>query len=228
MNRWLMFFCLIPGLVCADKINVTQVLFEEIEPGISPYQTRVLVNKRFLRFDDGNDNGDFVLFDRVKGEIHNFNLNERTEIIIQRRPYIDLDEKLDVQVIAKPLKNAPTVAGIEAVEHFFLVDNKLCRKSINFKGLMKNVTAAMIQYQELLTEQSKQTFDMVPADYRTPCYLANNFLNTTDYLLAGFPAVVSDESGRQKKLMGFSSVSIPASLFERPQGFDVFYPGDDR
>jgi len=50
---------------------VTEVIYHDQDPGSEPYVTRILVNERFMRLDDGQDGGDFVLFDRKKGEVVN-------------------------------------------------------------------------------------------------------------------------------------------------------------
>ena len=67
------------------KIEMLQLVFEEREPGVGPYRTRMLLDQRFLRIDSGADQDDYVLFDRVKGEIHNFNHEDRSHRWKRRR-----------------------------------------------------------------------------------------------------------------------------------------------
>lgn len=52
---------------CANKEQGdTLVLFMEQESGVEPYQTRMIVNKNFVRVDDGDGAKSFVLYDRNK------------------------------------------------------------------------------------------------------------------------------------------------------------------
>lgn len=41
-------FILTSRLVMADDIPMTQVIIEEVEPGLDPSTTRILMNKRYM------------------------------------------------------------------------------------------------------------------------------------------------------------------------------------
>jgi len=209
----------------AAEIELTEVVFEEREPGVDPYITRLLVNKRYLRLDGGQDDGDYVLFDRVKGEIHNFNREERSEILIQRRPVPAASVKVDFVVEQVPLKDAPAINGIGAVAHRFFADGQLCSSSVNFNGLLPEVVTAWRQYKRLLQQHNLQTIEQIPQEVKTPCYLANNYLHGNAYLRAGFPVHVEGLGGRSKSLLNFRQVNKPAGLLSRLPDFEVVYLG---
>jgi hypothetical protein len=210
-------------LVAAD-IPMTQVLLQEVEPGLQPYTTRLLLNKRYLRMDEGDDNGDFVLFDRVTGEIHNFNHEEHSEVMIQRSAPVKLDVSVDFTTQQRILPDAPQIGGEDAVEHRYFADGELCKVSVNFKGLLPAVRQALIQYEQVIMQQNAKTFDAIQQQSKTPCYLANNYLYQSAYLKDGFPVHVVDNLGREKRLLDFAEVRKPAELFKQPEGYQVYYP----
>ncbi len=219
------------GLVMACKLGmaadipVTQVIFEEVEPGIAPYTTRVLVNKRYLRLDEGEDDGDFTLFDRVKGEIHNYNQDDQSEMFIQRSAQVELDVQIDFSIKRRVLVDAPHINNLVAVENSFFAQGELCKTSVNFAGLLPDVATALSQYQYVLMQQNRKTFSAIPDSVKTPCYLANNYLYQNAYLKVGFPAHVADTQGREKRLLDFASIKKPSQIFEPLKGYRVFSPG---
>lgn len=226
-NKLLLSFALLTlfsTLARSSDLLLTQVIFEEVEPGLAPYITRLLMDKRYLRLDEGNDEGSFVLFDRVKGEIHNFNVADQTEIIIQRGPARRIDVAIALSITEKPLLNAPDIAGMVALEHRYMAQDQLCKTSVNFKGLLPQVVQALVQYEQVLMQQNRKTFDAIPEALKTPCYLANNYLYSSAYLESGFPVHVVDNEGHAKKLLDFSMVTKAASVFERPSGYRVYFP----
>lgn len=218
----LLVFC--SGVAVADNIAMTQVIFQEVEPGLDPYTTRVLMNKRYVRFDEGEDAGDFVLFDRVRGEIHNFNHEDQSELIMQRSAPVDLDITMSFSVQRETMQNAPRVGEMVAVEHRFFAEGQLCKTSVNFKGLLPDVTRALIQYQYVLMQQSRKTFAAIPDAIKTPCYLANNYLHQSADLKDGFPVLGLDYQGHEKRLLDFSEVTKPSKLFDRPEGYRTYFP----
>jgi hypothetical protein len=217
-------------LVCrlsyALDIPMTQLIFEELEPGIEPYTTRLLMNKRYLRLDDGSDAGDFVLFDRVKGEIYNIDHQDRSMIAFQRTAPIGLDRPASFIVERAALENAPQVGDMRAVEHRFIAEGRLCKTSINFNGLLPDAARALTQYQYVLMQQNQKTFSAIPDNVKTPCYLANNYFQQSAELKVGFPVLVRDYQGREKRLLDFAEINKSSRLFDRPEGYRVYYPTD--
>ncbi len=230
MKKYQTIVCAALLLVCrlsyALDIPMTQLIFEELEPGIEPYTSRLLMNKRYLRLDDGNDAGDFVLFDRVKGEIYNINHQDQSMIAVQRTAPIGLDIPVSFIVERDALKNAPRVDNIGAVEHRFIAEGKLCKTSINFTGLLPDVARALTQYQYVLMQQNQKTFSAIPDNVKTPCYLANNYFHQSAEFQVGFPVLVRDYQGREKRLLDFAEINKSSRLFDRPEGYRVYYPTD--
>ena len=209
----------------ADKpIKVMQIWFEQSEAGIQPYVTRLLVTNHFLRFDDGVDDGNFVLFDRHSREVHNFNHEDRSHILIRPQPLSPVDFEMDYRVTSNVLDKAPRINGNSPVEHRFYADNQLCKTSVNVDGLLPDAVDALMDFEMAVAAQGLQTLDLVPAAMQSACFMANNYLHVIDYLKPGFPLSVSDNQGRQKRLLRFEEVEKPLQLFQLAEDYRVFYP----
>ncbi len=207
-----------------DTIKLTEVLFQEIEPGLDPFTTRLLLGEFSMRLDDGDDAGDYVLFNRQTHEIHSFNHEDKTQMVMKSLAYNKLDFILEYKVDAKKLVDAPRVNNQIPVQYSFYADNRLCKKTINVPGLLTEVTQVLLDYEQVIVEQNKQTLSEIPASIRSSCYMSNNYLHVSDYLKAGFPLFVIDDLGRQKKLLGFSQVIKDKSIMSQVAGYSLYYP----
>jgi len=65
-----------------EPVTVTLLNFQEQEAGVEPYPLRVLVNKHFLRFDDGYDASDFMLMERDTQTIYSVSHEDQSILII--------------------------------------------------------------------------------------------------------------------------------------------------
>lgn len=225
--RWLcaLYLALLFSSVNAGaELQMDEVVFEEREPGLEPFRSRFLANESFLRLDDGTDMGDFVLYDRKTGQIHSFNREESTHLLIKPQQATKIDFDIDFRVEKRSLQDAPKIKGITAVEHQFFADATKCKHSVNVKGLLEDMARAMMEYEQALVEHAKKTLSRVPASMKKACYMANNYLHASDYLKVGFPLHVVDDEGRQKRLLSFQQVVKPASIVQFPEGYRVFYP----
>lgn len=219
----------LPGLVAftvnaQPELQMTEVLIEESEPGLEPYLSRYLLNEQYLRLDDGTDQGDFILFDRKTREIHSFNHEDGTHLLIKPNKNTPLNLKVDYQVRKNSMHGSPKIGGVSPIEYQFFADSKKCKQSVNVKGFLPDMTQALINYEQVLVEQTKSTLSRFPASIRTACYMANNYLHASDYLHGGFPLQVVDDNGRQKRLISFQQVSKPQSIVKFPEGYHVYYP----
>ena len=206
------------------KLDITEIIFEEIEPGIEPFKSRLLLGEFFLRLDDDDDQGDFLLFDRKTHEVHSFNHEEKSHLIMKPLTAKAMDFKVDFKVEQNKLQGAPKVNGTSAVQHLFYADGQLCKKSINVPDFFPEVTLTLIDYEQAIVQQNNQTLSRIPNNVRSSCYMANNYLHASDYLKVGFPLFVSDDQGRQKKLLGFRQLKKHHSIMLQPEGYSVYYP----
>ncbi|MBC8211701.1 MAG: hypothetical protein H8E21_11605 [Gammaproteobacteria bacterium] len=224
---------LLPGLAplhaqsaeSANTLMMTEVLFEQSEPGIAPYRVRMLFNASYLRLDDGNDDDaqGYILYDRSSHEIHNFNHEDQSHLLMKPLAHTPIEFKLNFRVDKTGLKDAPRIKGEVALQYDYYADDQLCKTSVNVVGLLVDLTAALIDYEQALVEQNKQTLSEIPGSVRTACYMANNYLHASDYLQTGFPLHVIDDQGKQRRLVSFSQVSKPAALLQQIAGYRLYF-----
>lgn len=74
------------GLSKALAGNATMLFFVEHERGALPRNTRVIVTSKFVRIDDGENAGDFLLFDCAKRSIFVTNSLDKRILMINARP----------------------------------------------------------------------------------------------------------------------------------------------
>ncbi len=212
------------GAYAQSQLAMLEVIIEESEPGLDPYLSRYLLSEDFLRLDDGSDRSDFILFDRQTREIHSFNHEDRTHMLIVAKQAGAVDFKVDYKVYKKTLPDAPEINGNAPVEYQFFADAKKCKQVVSEKTLLPDLTQVLIDYEKVLAEQAKSTLSRIPDSIRTGCYMANNYLHVTDYLQGGFPLHVIDDRGRQKRLLTFRNLQKPSSILFFPAGYRVYSP----
>lgn len=219
-------------LACAPVLAAdrgTVVEFNETEPGMAPYKTRLIVTARYLRFDDGRDEGDFLLFDRSRHAIFNTNSIDKSILVIRDKK-IELPKKKDWRHdIGSDDEKVPAI-GDKPVKHMVLLtNNKVCYDLYAAKDLLPEVTTALAEYRRVLSIQHAEILIDMPGIERGVCDLANNIYLPDRHLLYGFPVRIRDHDGRGKQLAGYQeNVDLKATLFKLPENYKEFSISDVR
>lgn len=197
---------------------VTVLTYMDREQGGEPFMTRVLVGERFLRIDFGDDNGDFVLFDRESLAIQNVVHDSRTVLDIPRYPInIAAPIPLSYDVLSQPASDAPTIAGQTVDAWRFTVNGQVCATGMSVAGVAADAVAALRDYQLTLAGQQAQTLGQLPAEMMEPCGLAIHVFRPTMALEAGLTLQASDAEGRQRMLVDIDTTKrIERALFDVP------------
>lgn len=205
------------------------VHYSETDVGAEPYRSRMIVTDKFLRFDDGRDGGDFLLFDRRKQVIYNTNSMDRTILVIENRK-VALPEKSDwTHGADTDNEKVPPVDG-KPVKHWVLLTNNLvCYDLYAAKDLLPEATAALKEYHALLSTQHAEIYLDMTGVERETCDLANNIYLPTRHLDHGFPIKQRDKEGRLKQMTGYKTgVELQGSLFQLPSGYREYRISDIR
>jgi len=210
----------------AKTISMTEVIFQQSETGLEPYLSRLLVNDKFIRLDDGENQGDFILFNRQQKTIQSVNYEEQNLLNINPPVQQKINLKLKFEVQQQDLPDAPAIAGNKPQQNLLLADNKLCQSVINVPGLLPQVQLAMIEYEMVIAAQNAVTLEFTPNEIKTGCYMATNILHRTRYLELGFPLQYQDYLGKTQRLVGYKQVDIPASILFAPESFTIYSPGE--
>ena len=216
---------------CNSKPQEVEIFFSELEPGVEPYQTRLIVTSDYMRFDDGENSIDFVLFDRKKNIIYSTNSGERTVMSVSPKtkdvkPPIEL--KHDVKNLGM-LKEAPKIQGVAAQHYQFMTNDALCYEVVAVKGLLPDVVKAMQEFQEILESDSKLTFHTIPADMHDACDMSMSTFAAGRHLEYGFPIQEWTPNGTGRALIDFNDkFTADKKLFELPKDYQLYSVQDFR
>jgi|GEM_PF-391506 len=205
--------------------EATQIDFVEQRPGIKPYNTRFVVNAKYLRIDDGPGSHDFILLDRKQRKVYRVNSSERQIMVIDTKP-VKVQPPFDLKLGEKdmgPMKGAPSVGGHRPVRYQFSAKGEVCYNVVAVSGLMDDALAAMREFRQVLADDSTVTLNLIPADMQDACELARNTFAPTRHLDHGFPIEEQRKGGYQRSLKNFDLHFKPKpGLFELPKGYKTF------
>ena len=209
-----------------SKVSVTEVLFEESEPGIANYQTRLLFWEDKIRIDDAQDNDDFLIFDLSEDTIFNIDHEERR--ILKIVPFDKIPEtlefKIDIELRSQLLEGAPDIDGQVPVHKEYLVDSKLCQTLVVLPEVLGDLVRAMSRFHFVLASNNYRRLEDVPKEIKTPCYLSKFVLQPARGWQFGLPLQYADDSGYRKRLVKFGTIEKPATLFSLPDGYKTYSP----
>lgn len=215
----------------AHGMTAVELVFLEQEPGVEPYRTRMLVTRDWLRIDDGNDGGDFVLYDRRRRSIASVSHANRSVLRIHHHAVeIEPPVALEHAEQALPDPQAPEVGGVKPVHYRFITNGQVCKEVMAAPGLLEQARAALAEYRQTLAGEQALNLHKTPAEMQTPCMLAELIFLPARHLAHGFPIQEWDPQGRSRSLVSYrEGVSVDARLFEVPADYGSFAvnPADD-
>ena len=216
--------CTLPWLVagCQSSETGQQVNFTEQEPGIDPYVTRLIVSAAYLRIDEGETATQYLVYDRKKKIIHIINNNNKTVMQI----YSKLNELQPPFPLTHTIKDlgelndAPKVNNTIPHHRQYLTNNELCSNVVSVDGLLSEAVQGLIEFQNILADDSASTFYQIPADLHKPCDISRNIFSPTRHLLHGFPIKEWRSDGYSRTLYDYKqNIATPATLFTVPKAY---------
>lgn len=206
------------------KSTTAMLLYNVIEPGVDPYQSRVIVTDDFIRLDENNDGNDFVLVDRKKQIVYSVSNDNDAILVVNRQP-VDMPASMDfkLSVDKKQDASAPQIDGKDVVHYVFKVNGEACNDAMIAEGLLMNTTQALSEYRHILAGQHASTLKTVPADVRNACDMASHIFYPDRHLQYGLPVQESDYSGYKRSLADFDDDwTANPKLFVLPAEFGRF------
>lgn len=210
-----------------DQITVTTLVYEESEPGVDPYKTRMLISDRYIRIDDGPGSADFVLYDNEKKRIFSvLSENEQILVVDPLNEYQSPPETLKLREEKVEDENIPSIAGKKAEYFKFYADQQLCYHVVAVQGLLPEISSIMLEYQQVLAAQQQEILDATPVELQTPCFLMNYLYAPATYMSKGFPVRQWDVGGYRRSLEDVQQrIQVDAKLFGLPQSYSFFSMG---
>lgn len=220
---------LVSGLLfsCTNKEQAdTLVLFAEQESGVDPYQTRMIITKKFMRIDDGKGSDSFVLYDRIKKIVYSTNPDEKTVMAVHEKKLkkgeaFEPPFKLTHSVKKMPeMKDAPTINGKSAVHYQLITNNETCYDVVAVKGLMPNAVKALTEFYHHMATDSIVTFNNMPADMHDACDMTATTFRPARQFEFGFPVQEWGKREYRRSLVDYNiDYKADPKLFALPEGY---------
>ncbi|MCL5060159.1 MAG: hypothetical protein M1449_06450 [Candidatus Thermoplasmatota archaeon] len=209
MTKWLT-LCLL-GLGAAHAADMTELRYVEQDPGDPPYLTRILVTPDFLRMDDGNDDGDFVLLDRRGQKVINVMHGNRLAMVftpgtLPPRP-AGWKPILDVRPAARDSRRfSLSVKGV------------VCSEGIAARRAAPDAARAMAELKGVLAAMQYRVWKDSPSAIQHDCDLANLVWEPGATLKLGLPLEEREFTGRTRQFESESKQPLRPELFRVPDG----------
>ncbi|MEJ2407732.1 MAG: hypothetical protein P8171_26445 [Candidatus Thiodiazotropha sp.] len=217
-------FVMVSPLLAAD-VDSTMLLYQAQEPGAGSYPSRILVTERYVRMDDGVDQGDYLVFDRKTHLISSVTHDDQTVFEIPEREItLPSPLKLELRTAEVALQgDAPKVAGKAPHHRELYVNDKLCYSVVAVPGLMDDAVAALREFRQVLAGEHAHTLPRIPADMQEPCDLALNTFHPEWQLQFGLPLQEWDGKGNRQVLMDYKEgFKVDEKLFSLPKGYQHY------
>jgi hypothetical protein len=199
------------------------VEFEDHETDLNPYRTRMIVSPGYVRFDDGNNGPDFVLFDRHANVIYSSSSTDQRILVVKgdARKHA-LPGKL-VSRVEEGTEKLPDVSGRHVMHHKLMVNKQLCYDVYSAAGLLPKVVEAMREFQQALVAQHYDLLQKTPAGMVSDCDQFNNVYRPAAFLDFGFPIRSTNSGGRMRQLVDYhEDQKINPAWFVLPEGYEKF------
>lgn len=208
----------------------TLLLFDEQQQGAKTvHRARMIVAPRYLRIDDGNDDGDFLLFDRANKTVYATNSFDRRILVIKARPVDMLPPQVFTHRTERDDAKYPNVDG-RRVKHYRLFTNdQKCYDVFATQGLLSDARQALREYRLTLAGEQAANAKYTPNEMQSVCDLANNIFIPARHLEYGFPIRQQDMTGAIRQLVDYQTdYEVDANLFRLPKGYTRYTMDDMR
>lgn len=209
MRLWMMLCVFAAGAVHAA--DMTALRYVDQDPGDPPYLTRILLTPGFMRLDDGNDDGDFVLLDRRQQKVINVMRGNQLAMVFSAgtlppRP-AGWKPVLDVK------------AGAPGTRRFSLtVKGVVCSEGVAAEGAAPDAARAMAELKSILASMQYRVWKDSPAEIQHDCDLANQVWESGATLKLGLPLEEREFTGRTRQFESESTQPLQPDLFRVPDG----------
>jgi len=218
----LLFCLLLIKSVNAEEISSRVFFYEEIEQGVGAQTMRYIVNENYLRIDNGEDNADFILFDRQKKIIHSINHEDRTILKIENKQWIAPGFDFKVKILQDIMHDAPKISNKQVFSYIVKADDTVCTQVSLIKDMYAKDMQVFYQYQQVLSGQQVATLKNTPEELHTPCFLIDQIYHSGNYYKQGLPVHISYSRGYEKFLKDYKESEIEAGLFVKPEGYSEY------
>ncbi|MCW9048603.1 MAG: hypothetical protein OQK46_11035 [Gammaproteobacteria bacterium] len=196
--------------------------YDEAEQGSTSQTMRYIVNKNYLRIDNGQDDADFILFDVKQKVIHSINHEDRTILKIENKKWQTPKFDFSVNTQFEIMQDAPNISDKQVFSYLLKADDITCTQVSLIKDMFADDMQVFYQYQQVLSGQQVATLNNTPKELHTPCFLLDQIYHSGDYYKQGLPVQISYSRGYEKFLKDYKESKIDVKLFIKPDGYSEY------
>jgi len=213
----------------AGPLTASLLWYEEQEAGTDIYPVRIVVSAGYVRIDDDDDNGDFVLLDRATRNLYSVSQEERTIVVIEYRAHEQqLPDGIRLDEVIEEDDEAPTIAGKRPLMVSITANDTTCYRVAAVPGLLEEAVAGLADYARVLGNRQLGSLQTVPAEMQTPCFLTRYAYAPDRHLRHGLPIQEWDGAGYQRSLVNYRAAQqVDPGLFVLPEGYRRVSLGGD-
>ena len=210
--RWLLLGLL--GLGTAHAADMIALRYVDQDPGTAAYLTRILVTPNFLRMDDGEDAGDFLLLDRRQRKVINVMHGNKMAMVFKpgKLPARSANWK-------SRLDTRKTKRGTH--EFTLTVEGVVCSEGVAAQQAAPDAARAMAELKAVLASMQYRVWKETPATMQHNCDLANQVWETGATLKLGLPLEEREFTGRTRKFESETRLPLKPELFRVPDGLPL-------
>ena len=208
--------------------TATVLRFIELEGGVTPVNTRMLVSAEMLRIDDGEQSDGYILFDRRTRTIYSVSHASRSVFVVKPKSVTLTAPSPFVHRVVAESSKLPAIAGHPIVQAVHITNGKVCAEVFAAKGLLPDAVAALRAYAEAQAGEQAESEVAKPADLQSDCDLAEHVFTPGRHLDHGFPVRLNrPASGHTRQLGDYrEGVPVSPSQFEVPAAYRKFQRSD--
>lgn len=206
------------------ETQASSLLYEEQEAGTASYPVRIFINADHVRLDDGYDDSDFVLMERLSRTIYSVSHEERSILVITT-PAVEHVQPADLDITVEQEQDpgSPMIAGIQPVHVRIKANDEVCYEAVVVPGLLPAAVAGLVEFAQALGMRQLNVLDTVPEAVLTPCFLARYAYTPERHMRHGLPIQEWDTTGYRRTLMDFNDqASVAPALFLLPPEYSRF------
>lgn len=205
----------------AEPRGTLMLMFQEQEPGLDAYPTRILVNDEYVRLDDGGDGSDYVLLDREMQTVYSVSHVNRTVLVVHSKPVSGeppMAITMDAQRSEHP--DAPEIEGKRPVQYSLLVNQETCSQVMVVPDFLEQGAEGLREFRRALAGQHAENLPKTPVDMLDPCFVAYHVYAPVRHLQYGFPVQQWDRDGNSRALMSYEhDFEVDPVLFTVPEQY---------
>ena len=214
-----------PADASAAEVDAYGLYYIEREPGVDEYEVKMTVTDRYVRVDEGEGDGGYIIYDDEEQVIYSVSHHDRSVLVIEANPFTD--DKIPVKGVVEYLElaDAPKVEGKQIYNyrvHPLNAEDETCTELQLVEGLLPEVRKILKRFQLVISGQQVSLSDNVIDEMRNACYYIDQIYNAGDYYDKGLPIQEWRSNERSRILTSYKKEKAKPGLFDIPEDYRQF------